>query len=263
MLLMSRIVCIGIILFFFFLSNVSASKSISESDSKAIAEEIERLKSYALSKMVERCDVILQGQVIGMERVWRDELKHAPSCTTDVTVGIDELIKGTPNAGKNKIKLMTEGGRCVHPETGEWWRVTMNPNVRFEFDEQVFLFLYECESVYCADFPHNALQTYLHNYGKRTLKWKPASHLTPPLVMPNVYFIYVLDDSDTSSLAEVDLPLDLTIDMCKAAVKDMDAVVELEEDIKAALVQTGKSRLPESLITRLKRDVKAILDKKN
>lgn len=261
MLLMSRFVCIGIILFFVYLSNVSTSKSIS--DSEAEAEDLEYQKGYTLSKTVERCDVILQGQVIGMERVWRDELKHGLFCTTDVTVGIAELIKGTPNAGKNKVKFMAEGGTCLHPETGEWGNVDIDPNVRFEFDEQVLLFLYECESEWCADFPHNALQPYRLNYGKRTLKWKKSPHFMHPVTMPTIYFSYLLIDTDLSSLKPVDLPLDLTIDMCKAAVKDMAAVVELEEDIKEALLQTGKSILPESLIMRLKRDVKAILDKKN
>ena len=259
MLLMSRFVCIGIILFFVYLSNVSTSKSISDSE----AEDLEYAKGYTLSKMVERCDVILQGQVIGMERVWRDELKHGLFCTTDVTVSIDELIKGTPNAGKHKVKLMTEGGHCLHPETGEWGNVHMDPNIKFEFDEQVLLFLYECESVSCADFPHNALQPYRLHYGKRTLKWRKSAHFMHPVTMPTIYFSYLLSDTDLSSRKHVGLPLDLTIDMCKAAVKDMDAVVELEEDIKEALLQTGKSILPESLIMRLKRDVKAILDKKN
>ena len=48
MLLMSRFVCIGIILFFVYLSNVSTSKSIS--DSEVEAEDLEYVKGYTLSK---------------------------------------------------------------------------------------------------------------------------------------------------------------------------------------------------------------------
>ena len=74
---LATVVCL---MFVFYLSNVSAF-------------DVEYNAGYALSKSVEGSDLIVRGTVTGLDGVWR-ELKYAANCTTDVTIMVEDLIKG-------------------------------------------------------------------------------------------------------------------------------------------------------------------------
>ena len=233
---LATVVCL---MFVFYLSNVSAF-------------DVEYNAGYALSKSVEGSDLIVRGTVTGLDGVWR-ELKYAANCTTDVTIMVEDLIKGTPNEDKNKIKFMVEGGTCIDPQ-GEWTRLTVSSVPEFKIGERVLIFLAECTGRYCADFPYNKLVLWRGIYGKTTITETTE----------NISWLYLVSETDASAVKHISLPLDLTINMCKAAVKDMDAVVIFEKNIKDEIRDNPDSTVDLSplLLKNLKRDVKAVLEKK-
>lgn len=216
-------------------------------------DDLELVASYSLSAAVEKCAVIARGTVTGMEGVWRD-LRHAPNCTTDVTVTVTDMIKGEPNLGTNRIKYTIEGGVCIDP-TGEWVSLSVSYMPKYTLGEEVLLLLYECDDMFCEDFPYQKLRHYLTHYGKRVITEKTTS----------MGWIYLLSEVEASEYKEIKLPLDLSIDMMKAAVKDKDAVVTIETAIKEEIKgsESVAPRLSQTLIDKLKRDVKAVLEKED
>ena len=54
-----------------------------------------------------------------------------PGITTDVTIDIEDVIKGTPNAGADTVRFTQIGGDGVDPATGERVAMHMGPASRF------------------------------------------------------------------------------------------------------------------------------------
>lgn len=220
-------------------------------------DDLELVASYSLSAAVENCTVIARGIVTGMEGVWRD-LRYAPDCTTDITVTVTDMIKGEPNVGTNRIKYAIEGGICMDP-TGEYWDLDASYIPEYKLGEEVLVLLYECDNMFCEDFPYQKLIHYRgeigKGFGKRVITEKTTS----------MGWIYLADETDASTRKDIGLPLDLSIDMMKAAVKDKDAVVTLENAIRAEITdsESNMPRLSQTLIDNLKRDVKAVLEKED
>jgi len=93
----------------------------------------------SISNMVKHSHLVFTGEVIDLEFVFRVDIP--PQFTTDVTVKVEEMIKGEPNAGENLVKFMIPRGEGVHPETGELLGGETVGTPEFKKGEKVLMFL--------------------------------------------------------------------------------------------------------------------------
>ena len=203
-------------------------------------EEKEYHEGFALTTAVERSDLIVVGSVTEKEFVWRDNIESGP--TTDITVAVHEIIKGVPNAGKNTVKFMIQGGEGINPHTGEHRSLWVSDQVECEIGEKALFFFYYAhdEISYYGDYPHDGAQVYYGRYGKK-------------LIRNNTVGFLLLGVSVKEQKA-VALPVDLAVLLCKATAIDKEAAVMLENKIKAVMRQSDQDsvKLSQSLIDSLK-----------
>ncbi len=71
------------------------------------------IENHSLLKAIEGSTLVVVGKVIGMEYENRnvDPVGYPKQVTTDVTVLVEHLIKGTPNAGKNESEIHGSRGK--------------------------------------------------------------------------------------------------------------------------------------------------------
>ena len=202
----------------------------------AFGWDSEYRQGFALSHFVERSNLIVVGQVIKIEYVTRENIQGR--YTTDITVAVDQTVKGKPNISKTRVKFMIRGGR----------RLIDMSVPKFALGEKVLLFMTNSDKGYYVNYPYDKLCPYRAAYGKLAIK------------DDKVYLVYAMEND---KLKPVRMPLDLAVQLSKAAIKDKDAVVELEKDIKDAIVQrTGSdTNLSQTLVDRLMEETKEIVDK--
>ena len=215
------------------------------------AFDVEYNEGFAISKTVELCKVVAIGRVTQIESVWRDniEIKH----TTDITVTVDRMIKGSPNVGSNKVRFMIEGGTCTNPVTGRTNKRSVSGVPKFEIGEKVLLFLFQADAddPYYENFPYDRLYPYRESYGKALIR------------DDSILRMYLLSETNPLDMKMVKMPLDLAVNICEAAKKDVAETVKLEEEIKVDLRNNDQKFviLTESRIKSLKDKVKVIKDK--
>ena len=191
-------------------------------------------KKYSVTYDMERSKIVVVGKVSKLD------YKMRAGWTTDVTIEIDELIKGEPNLGENQVIFMVEGGMNL--------RVGGQPE--FEIGEEVMVFLKdnpEPDSYY-RNYPHGRISIVEYYMGKRKIK------------DGKVYFLY---PRAKDSLIAVWFPLELAIAYSKAVVKDEDAMKPFEDEIRTmARKKKNKVDLPETLVKRMMTESKKILNRK-
>jgi hypothetical protein len=237
---------------------------------------------FSIAQVVDDSDLVLLGRVI--------EVQFTGNFTTDITVKVDELIKGTPNAGANQVKFTIEGGVGTSPITGKKSILHIPGRPEFAAGEEVLFFFYKNRHPR-LEGPHE-LRLFYVRYGKRVVK------------DGKVVLRYTLDNGREKSIK---MPVDLAVQLGKAAHKDKDATRRLEDHIRASIqmqweIRTAhkdkdtKSRLedhirtaiqmqlgshgvlhlirqdkrqgragivlPENLVDRLKREAKQIIEQK-
>ena len=210
-------------------------------------------ENYALLKMVEECDLVVAGRVSSIDYVVRESVlpDGRGALTTDITVSVDQVLKGKPNGGEGTVKFMILGGRSVHPETGKRVRMSVSGVPEFTVDEEMLVFLKQGDphdpGSFARNFPHGRHELHIGAYGKRAIK------------NGNVNMLY--GDID-NPLQLVEMPLDLAVKLGKASQKDKSAAVRLENVIKAmALAETeGIVTLDTAIIDNLKRKAQRIID---
>ena len=204
--------------------------------SDAFGWDSEYRQGFALSHFVERSNLIVVGQVIEMEYVTRENIQGR--YTTDITVAVDQTIKGKPNISKTRVKFMIRGGR----------RLIDMSVPKFALGEKVLLFMTNSDKGYYVNYPYDKLRPYRAAYGKRLIRDDKVS------------LVYAMKND---KLKSVRMPLDLAVQLSKAAIKDKDAVVELEKDIKDAIAQRTSSdtNLSQTLVDRFMEEAKKIVDK--
>ena len=74
-------------------------------------------EGLGISSMVKHSDRVFIGEVVEMEYVFREDLPLQDM--TDITIKVEKMIKGEPNAGEDRVKFMISGGEGIHPITGE------------------------------------------------------------------------------------------------------------------------------------------------
>jgi hypothetical protein len=238
---------------------------------------------FSIAQVVDDSDLVLLGRVI--EAPWTGRY------TTDITIKVDELIKGTPNAGADHVKFTIRGGVGTSPITGKKSILRVPGTPVFATGEEVLFFFCKNRHPRLA-VPHE-LRLFYVRYGKRVVK------------DGKVVLRYTLDNGREKSIK---MPVDLAVQLGKAAHKDKDATRRLEDHIRAAIQmqleiraahkdKDTKSRLedhirtaiqmqlgshgvlhlirqdkrqgragivlPENLVDRLKREAKQIIGRKN
>ena len=209
----------------------------------AFGWDAEYKQGFAPSKRIKSSDLVVVGRVAAKEFVYRANIRA--KFTTDITIDVDHVLKGTLNAGKNCVKFMIKGGEGVNPRSGQlelWWN---SDTPEFAIGERVLLFLYHSKSHLFKNYPYNQLRLHRLHCGKNVIENDQVGLLFP------------LDDN---SLRFVKMPIDLVIPLAKAAVKDEDKMILLEAEIKDALQeQSEKTLLSQDLIDRLMEEAKEIL----
>ena len=209
---------------------------------------------FSIAQVVDDSDLVLLGQVI--------EVHGTGNFTTDITVKVDELIKGTPNAGANRVKFTIRGGMGTSAITGEKAILHIPGTPEFATGEEVLFFFQNKQPR--LEGPHKLRIFYVH-YGKRVVK------------DGEVGLWYTLDNGREKAIK---MPVDLAVQLGKAAHKDKDATSRLEEHIRTAiqlgleshdvlhLIRQDKRQrrapivLPENLVDRLQREAKQIIEGK-
>ena len=201
------------------------------------AGDSEFIKRLSLLKMVDHGHIVFIGTVVHKEYVTRPVIH----ITTDITMRVDTFIKGKPNLGDNHVKFMIQGGRFYSTRTGGLLTKVVSTLPEFEIGEQALLFLALPE-----ERDNNAYAHY--TYGGLHVMYSMLGKV--PIVEDNVFFLYLRAED---SPIPVKMPLDLAVNMAKASLKDKDATVLLEDEIKA--LADGNSdaaiTLSKALTTRL------------
>ena len=161
-------------------------------------------KGYSITNVIEDSDLVVYGEVVKKEFVRREAV------TTDITIEVKETIKEKPNAGADRVMLTLPCGEFIDPKTGESVVSWMAGTPEFEVGEEVLLFL--------AKYTHGGYHVFRFREGKR-----PVQGLKVPIEYTVRYGIR----------REIHLPIDLAIQIAKAAVKHPEATRQLEEEIKA------------------------------
>lgn len=217
--------------------------------SNAFGWDSEYKQGFALSSCVELSELIVVGRVTQKDFVKRVvHLDIGEDITTDVTVEVTQVVKGTPNAGKKLVKFMYQGGQYTDPDTGEPMEVIHTDEPEFTVGEELLLFLYKGDGGRHEYYPHDKLQVLRGDYGKRLIRNN------------KIVMLYAMDDR----LKPIAMPLDMALKLAMAADKDKEKVESLENDIKAVMqrhVGDNAPVLSDALIKRLSKEAQKIIDK--
>ena len=198
-------------------------------------------EGFNIVNIVNDVDTVVVGKVIKKVYVFRDNV--VPKYTTDITVEVEELIKGKPNVGENEIRFMILGGRGVDPETGEDLICDVSDMPEFRMGERALLFLGKSDDEVRRGI-HTGLYLFAGLYGKREIVnnkvWIPYTF--QKLVVDNY------DGVESSKIIDmyrtVELPLDVVIKIAKASIIDADALKELEGQVADVAKRTDFGAAP-------------------
>ena len=218
-----------------------------------------------LSSSIQNSTLVVVGRVTELEYVIRDLMFAREMATTDITVDVEKIIKGKPNAGKSRVKFMIKGGKYTHPKTGKKGEARIEGAPKFNVGERIMLFLNNKISrptdIYYENFPHGGYHlTYATHYGKRIISDDRV-----------VFFYTIHEDPLSNNYIEVgvNFPLDLAITMGEAFVKDRPASLELEKQIEILVERryvdarnfNVKLGIPKLLAKQLLNEAQKILDR--
>ncbi len=216
-------------------------------------------QGFQIATMVEHNDLIVVGTVASAQFIFREETP--PQFTTDIVINVEEIIKGEPNAGDDRVKFMIPGGTGVNPRTGKISVCRAEGVPDFMLNERVLVFLKKNTNP-LPPLPHQRLQLSFGHFGKRAIKNNKL--LIPYTFKKEVFdeFFQIMKEKPYDRV--IDLPLDLVIQIARASIKDYDATKPLENDIKKSITDTpldDEPKLTEEIIDRLKDESQSILDK--
>lgn len=225
-------------------------------------------EGFTITNIVKRCYLVFTGEVIDLEFVFRDNVP--PQSTTDVTIKVEEMIKGEPNAGEKLVKFMIPRGDAVNPETGERVIGETVGTPEFKKGEKVLLFLEKIRT----PLPYGGLFLFYLSIGKRVIK---DGEVYIPYTVKRMVEIEVGKMEEMDDVMFIQLPIDLVVQIAKAYLKetkekdaredvgkDVLATELLEERIKEFIKQTPRGQMPKpdkEFIDSLRAEVRKILAK--
>ena len=189
-------------------------------------------EGLSISSMVKLSDLVFAGEVVGMEFVFREDLP--PQFTTDITVEVEEMIKGRPNAGANRVKFMIRGGEGIHPTTGETLICIATGAPEFEIGEKVLIFLLKHKRL----IEHRRLRGLSPppHEGMAPVWWGNRKIVDEKVSVPYTFKERLFDNGqwrDRTRVRNIRLPIDLAKQMVKAALKNAEAISVIEERLRA------------------------------
>ena len=215
----------------------------------AIGIDRDKLDRYSLLGMVERCEMVVTGRVKSMVFVHRTDVTPAGggTLTTDVTIAVENVIKGTPNAGDNLVTFMIEGGKGINPETGQVQHLRVSHQGNFKVGEEVLVYLRQGGAEgYHQNYPHGRLYL-VPGFGKS------------PIKDDTVGLVY---EGAGKRLKLTKVPVDLAVTLGQAAVLDKERAVLVENVIKAlVLADPGDDfSIAAAMAVVLKQNAQLIID---
>ena len=200
-------------------------------------------KDFDIANVVESSKLIVVGRVTSTDFVYRQGL----GSTTDITVEVEDMIKGDANDGQNQVKFMIRGGSGVNPVTGQAVRSRVSDTPKFSVNDKVMVMLSKNQNP-ALTLPHSNYFMFQGRYGKRLIKDN------------KVQLRYTLDGESKM----FNLPIDLVKKIGKAANKDKSATVPIENSLKARLRTATDADvvLPQTLIDSLKSQAQQIINEK-
>jgi hypothetical protein len=188
------------------------------------AQWISPPEGFSISYLVNDSDLVFTGEVVSLQFIFRANVP--PQWTTDVTMKVSQMIKGEPNAGKILVKFMIPGGERVNPRTGEleYCRVTTAP--QFKTGEKVMMFLRKHPHLDKRPIPYGGLIAGFE--GKRE---RVDDTVSVPYTFKDKRF-YNGKWNEVDSVREILLPIDLALQIAKAALKDPQATTAIEEPFR-------------------------------
>ena len=168
-------------------------------------------KDFDIANVVESSKLVVVGRVTATDFVYRDGI----GATTDITVVVDDMIKGDPNDGENHVKFMIRGGAGVNPATGGQVRSRVSDTPKFSVNDKVMVMLSKNQNP-ALTLPHNNYFMFQGRYGKRLIEDN------------KVKLRYTLDGERKM----FNLPIDLVKQIGKSANQDKAATVPIENSLK-------------------------------
>ena len=220
-------------------------------------------EGLSISSMVDMSVRVFTGEVVEMEFVFREDLP--PQYTTDITVEVEEMIKGKPNAGENRVKFTIPGGEGINPNTGEARICISTGTPQFEIGERVLIFLVKNARLIegrrlrgLSPPPYEGVVVAW--WGKREIADEKVS-------VPYTFKKRLFDNGQWREMPwmrDIRLPIDLAQQMAKAALKNAEAVSAIEERMrtfaKNAPVVPGERPVPgQALLDGVEAEIKPIL----
>lgn len=201
---------------------------------------------FSVAQVTDVSTIVCVGRVVAKEFVFRENV--SPPFTTDITIQVEDFIKGEANAGEMRVKFMMLGGRDDRPETPaeKRKRLRVSDEPDYELNEKVLMFLSRTKRA-SLNYPHGGLRPFWATYGKRKVE------------DDKVQLYYTLGDD---SIKAVKVPLDFATALSKAAHKNKEAVARLENQVRAQIVigLGTDSTLPDTLLDSIKTEVQTIID---
>ena len=213
----------------------------------------EHRERYALLKMIEYSDLVVKGTVSSIDYAVRQGVMPdgGGAFTTDITLDVDDVVKGTPNAGEDTVKFMILGGEGLDPQSGKPLRLIVSDQPKFAVDEEVVVFLKKGDrnddASFAKNFPYGRYRLVAGTYGKRAIENDKINMRYGDVNNPT---------------KPVEMPVELAFKLGKAFQKDKAAAILLENVIKTAvLAETEDSvTLTSAMIDNLKRQAQGIID---
>ena len=218
--------------------------------SASYAVDTEFIEGLTLFGLVERSAIVTIGTVVDINYVTRPSIS-SEGATTDITLRIDDLIKGKANFGDDHIIFMIEGG--VYYSTYAKKRVEMliSDQPKFEVGEQVLVFLGKFDPY--SDYAHDGLHLIHGELGKKKL-------------YDDRFRFWYLHSKDRP--IAVAMSKELVSNLAKAYVSDHEAAKLLEARIKTLAfgnktsLETGTIIMSNALETKLLGTAKQILNRR-
>ncbi|MDE0185863.1 MAG: hypothetical protein OXP71_10530 [Candidatus Poribacteria bacterium] len=184
-----------------------------------------------ITTMVDKSDLVFLGKVTNVQFVYRRNIW--PQYTTDVTVKVEEKIKGKPNYGKNWVKFMLPGGAHDNHRTrkkaGGLW-ISGTPG--FKRGERLLMFM---RIDPYSERPYRGLALVDGWWGKcKIVDEKSVSvwYTTKKRKLRNGTW------NEAGLVRPILLPVDLAVKIARAASKDAYSTLEIEERIRTFAQQT-------------------------
>ena len=200
-------------------------------------------KDFDIVNVVESSKLVVVGRVTSTDFVYRQGVGGA---TTDITLEIEDMIKGDPNDGKDHVKFMIRTGTGVNPRTSRIESKSIAHTPEFAVNERIMVMLIKNQNPRLT-LPYGNYFLFRGHYGKR-------------LVTDNkVKLIYTLDGESKV----FNLPIDLVKQIGKAANKNKAATIPIENNLKTHLRNADDADvvLPQTLIDSLKNQAQQIIDR--